>query len=155
MKIIQSLFIVLLTCILSACTADPNASQLYKQEKPLEAEIILPEPFEVTNAATIKVNLTQDGEKVETPDYVHFEIWKRDGTVKYEMTEAHNDGNGQFSLTNSFESEGLYYVQVHASNEGSIIMPTKQFIVGHLSESDKQALQADAPVTGEHSGGHH
>ncbi|BDH60358.1 hypothetical protein MTP04_04880 [Lysinibacillus sp. PLM2] len=155
MKFIQSLLIILLTCILSACTADPNARQLYKQEIPLEAEIILPEPFETTNAATIKVNLTQDGEKVETPDYVHFEIWKRDGTVKYGMTEARNDGDGQFSLTKGFESEGLYYVQVHASNNGSIIMPTKQFIVGQLSEGDKQALQADAPVTGGHSGGHH
>lgn len=156
MKKIQSLLIVLFACIiLSACSADPNASKHYVQESPLEAEIILPEPFEPTEAATIKVNLIQDGVKVENPDYVHLEIWKHDGTVNYSMTEAYNDGNGEFSLSKGFEREGLYYVQVHASNNGSIILPIKQFIVGELTESDKQALQFNVPNAGGSSGGHH
>nr|WP_106783071.1 FixH family protein [Lysinibacillus timonensis] len=155
-KKIQSIVIILFAClVLGACSADPNASQLYIQESPLEAEIILPEPFEPTEAATIQVNLTQNGVKVENPEYVHFEIWKRDGTANYGMTEAHNDGNGRFSLSHGFEREGLYYLQVHASYNGSIIMPTKQFIVGELSESDKQALLSDVPASGGHTGGHH
>lgn len=156
MKIIKSLLIVLFAFIcLSGCSSDPSASKLYKQETPLEAEVILPEPFEPTKAETIKVILTQDGEKVENPDYVHLEIWKQDGTVKYGMTEARNDGDGQYSLSRNFEREGLYYVQVHASYNDSIIMPTKQFIVGELSESDLQAIQSDAPSFGGSSSSHH
>ena len=140
---------------LSGCSLDPDAVKLYKQETPLEAEVIVPGLLEATEAATIQVILTQDGEKVETPDYVHLEIWKQDGTVNYGMKEAHNDGNGHYSLSRSFEKEGLYYVQVHASNNGSFIMPTKQFIVGELSESDLHALQSDAPDVSGSAGSHH
>ena len=156
MKNIQALVMGLfvLGCV-SGCSTDPKATELYKQETPLEAEIIVPELFEPTKAATIQVILTQDGEKVENPAYVHFEIWKQDGTVKYGMTEAHNDGNGHYSLSRNFEQEGLYYVQVHASNNDSIIMPTKQFIVGDLSESDLQALQSDAPNDSGSASSHH
>ena len=152
----QSLVIGLfIFCCVSGCSSDPNAVKLYKQETPLEAEIIVPEPFEPTTAATIQVILTQGGEKVENPAYVHLEIWKQDGTVKYGMTEAHNDGNGHYSLSKNFEQEGLYYVQVHASANDSIIMPTKQFIVGQLSESDLQALQLDEPNAAGDASSHH
>ncbi|WPK10918.1 FixH family protein [Lysinibacillus louembei] len=156
MNKIQFLLIILLTCyMISACSANPNASQLYKQETPLEAEIILPDLLEPTKAVTIKVNLTQNGDAVENPQYVHLKMWKQDGTVTYGMTEASNDGNGQFSLNMDFESEGLYYIQVHASNNDSIITPTKLLIVGELSESDKQALKSNAPIIGGESGAHH
>lgn len=156
MKIIKSLLIVLFTFIcLSGCSSDPSASNLYKQETPLEAEIIVPEPFKPIETGTIKVILTQDGEKVEKSEYAHLEIWKQDGTVKYGMTEAHNDGNGQYSLSKNFEREGLYYVQFHASYNDSIIMLTKQFIVGELSESDLQVIQSDAPSSGGSSNSHH
>ena len=150
--LVAGLFV--LGCV-SGCSPDPNATKLYKQESPLEAEVIVPELLEPTEDATIQVILTQDGERVEKPDYVHLEIWKRDGTVNFGMKEAHNDGDGQFSLSRNFEKEGLYYVQVHAGSNGSFIMPTKQFIVGELSESDLQALQSDAPNVSGSAGSHH
>ena len=156
MKIIKSLFIGLFVfSCLSGCSSDPSAYKLYKQETPLEAEIIVPEKFEPTKAESVKVILTQDGKKVEKPDYVHLEIWKQDGSVKYGMTEEHNDGNGRYSLSRNFEQEGLYYVQVHASYNDSIIMPTKQFVVGELSESDLHALQSDALNLAGSASSHH
>ena len=156
MRIAQLLVvsIFVLGCV-SGCSLDPNAKKLYKQETPLEAEVIVPELLEPTDDATIQVILTQNGERVDNPDYVHLEIWKQDGTVNYGMKEAHNDGDGQFSLSRNFEKEGLYYVQVHAGSNGSFIMPTKQFIVGELSESDLDALQSDAPNVSGSGGSHH
>ena len=156
MKKYQLLLIVLFSCIyLSGCSSDPQASQHYKQESPLEAAITVPEVYGPTTPTTISVVLTQNGEKVENPEYVHFEIWKQDGTAKYGMSEANNDGNGQYSLTKNFKEDGLYYVQVHASYNNSIIMPTKQFILGELSESDLLAIQSDAPSSDGNSHSHH
>lgn len=156
MNKIYCILAVLLTSVcLTACTADPEASRLYRQEAPLEAEIIVPAPLEAGKTEAIRVMLTQDGSSVEDPEFIHMEIWKRDGTVQYGMTEAHNDGQGQYSLSKKFENEGLYYVQVHAKYHDSLIMPTKQFIVGELSESDKQALQSDVPTAGGSAGKHH
>jgi len=57
------------------------------------------------------------------------------------MEPAENVGNGMYSLSKEFESDGLYYVKVHASSNGSIIMPQKQFIVGKLSKSELEFLQ--------------
>lgn len=156
MRIIQLLVVGLFVLgSVSGCSPDPNATKLYKQEIPLEAEVIVPELLEPTEDATIQVILTQNGERIENPDYVHLEIWKQDGTVNYGMKEAQNDGDGHYSLSRNFEQEGLYYVQVHASANGSIIMPTKQFIVGELSENDLQALQSDAPNVSGSAGSHH
>ena len=60
------------------------------------------------------------------------------------MEEANNLGNGTYSISKDFDSEGLYFVKVHAGNKGSIIMPRKQFVVGELSESDLDFLRKGA-----------
>ncbi|RBW68824.1 FixH family protein [Bacillus taeanensis] len=126
--------------LLSACSLKEDVSGLYKQETPIEAEIIIPEKFS-EGEETIKAVLTQSGKAVENAEFVHFEIWKQDGSVKYEMEQAEEEGDGTYSITKSFDSDGLYYVKVHARHNGSIIMPTKQFIIGELSSSELKFLQ--------------
>lgn len=127
--------------LLSACSLEKDAANQYKEETPLESEIIIPESFTANKQETIKVVLTQGGKRVRSADYVHFEIWKQDGSLKYSMEQAEAEGNGTYSLSKNFDSDGLYYIKVHASNDGSIIMPQKQFIVGKLSKSDLKILQ--------------
>lgn len=134
-------FIFLLGLMLSACSLKQDAAALYKQETPLELEIVIPETFSPHEQETIKAILTQSGRKVEGADYVHFEIRKQDGSIKYPMEQTVEEGNGVYSLRKSFDREGLYYVKVHASNDGSIIMPQKQFVVGDLSENELKFLQ--------------
>ncbi|MFP3918377.1 FixH family protein [Lysinibacillus telephonicus] len=143
-KNIFIIFILIISAVLSGCSLKPNVEKLYKEETPLEAEIIIPNNFSDNEKETIQVNLTQEGEKVKDADFVHFEIWKQDGTVKYYMEEANNLGNGTYSISKDFDSEGLYFVKVHAGNKGSIIMPRKQFVVGELSESDLDFLRKGA-----------
>lgn len=140
-KNISIFLIFTLSLLLSACSLKQDVASLYKQEAPLESQIIIPKSFSANKKETIKVILTQDDKRVKNPDYVHFEIWKQDGSVKYNMEPAENVGNGMYSLSKEFESDGLYYVKVHASSNGSIIMPQKQFIVGKLSKSELEFLQ--------------
>ncbi|MDQ0243260.1 hypothetical protein J2S09_000796 [Bacillus fengqiuensis] len=134
-------FIFTSSLLLSSCSLKQDAANLYKQETPLESEIIIPTSFSANKQETVKVILTQGGKKVEDPDYVHFKIWKQDGSVKYPMEQAEEVGNGMYRLSKDFSSEGLYYIKVHASSDGSIIMPQKQFVVGKLSEKELEFLQ--------------
>jgi hypothetical protein len=134
-------FVFILLFSLSACSLKEDVEELYEKETPLEAEIITPDSFSKNKEETIKVVLTQDSKIVENADYVHFEIWKQDGSVHYDMEQANENGKGTYSLSKSFDQDGLYFIQVHASSNGSIIIPQKQFIVGELSESEKEFLK--------------
>ncbi|WP_413303809.1 FixH family protein [Bacillus sp. 1P10SD] len=147
MKIIKYIFLLMiLSVFLSACSLRKDAADLYKKETPLKAEIVIPDSFSENKQETIKAILTQGGKKVERADFVHFEIWKQDGTLQYPMEEARNSGNGTYTLSKEFDKDGLYFIKLHAGNDGSIIMPQKQFIVGKLSKSELEFLQKDVPV---------
>ncbi|WP_057913820.1 FixH family protein [Peribacillus muralis] len=133
--------IFIFSILLCACSLEKDVTALYKEETPLEAEIIIPASFSANTQETIKAVLTQGGNKVENADFVHFKIWKHDGSLKYSMEQAEKEGNGTYTLSKSFDGDGLYYIKVHASNDGSIIMPQKQFVVGRLSESELKFLK--------------
>jgi hypothetical protein len=148
-------FIFVFSLLLSACSLKEDAADLYKKEKPLEADIMIPESFSDNGQETIQVVLTQDGKKVEGADFVHFEIWKQDGFLTYNMEQAEEAGNGTYMLSKELDSDGLYYIKVHASNDGSTIMPQKQFIVGELSKSELEFLQKDLPKQNENHEHHH
>lgn len=116
---------IMFVLFLTACSAKQDVTYLYKKETPIDVEIFTPETLSGTKMGTIRATVTQDGKPVENPDYVLFEIWKQDGTVRYEMEEAKNEGNGTYSLSKNFKNPGLYFIKVHTSNNGSIIMPKK------------------------------
>ncbi|WP_113883226.1 FixH family protein [Cytobacillus oceanisediminis] len=149
------IFMILLLSFLSACSLDKNAAELYKQETPLKLEIQTPDTFTAGERETIKATLTQDGKPAVHADFVHFEIWKLDGTVQYGMEEAVNEGSGVYSISKDFDKDGLYYVKVHAQQGDSLIMPQKQFIVGELSKSDMEFLQEGTGKQEAVQGHHH
>lgn len=140
---------------LSGCSLRQDAETLYKQEQPLQAEIFPPEAIAEDRTANITVFLTQNGEAVEQADYVHMVIGKQDGTVVYPMEEAVKEGEGLYSLRKQFRSDGLYYAEVHALSNGSVISPRIRFVVGELSESDKQLLEQGGTPPQGRSGHHH
>jgi hypothetical protein len=148
-------FIIIFSLLLSACSLEPDVDNLYKKENPLESEIVIPESFSENKQETIKVVLTQGGKKVEKADFVHFEIWNQDGSRHYSMQQAEEVGNGMYRLSKEFDRDGLYYIKVHASNDGSTIMPQKQFIVGDLSNSEIEFLQKGLQKQTVHHEHHH
>jgi hypothetical protein len=141
--------------LLGGCSLDENTEELYKIEQPLQAEIILPDSFAAGEDVQVRAVLTQNGKKVAGADYVHFEIWKRDGTVHFAMEEAADEGEGVYQLAKKFEQDGVYTIKVHASSAGSLIMPQKRFVVGELTEAELEELmkEGEAP-SGSHEGHH-
>jgi hypothetical protein len=154
MKSTIKYFSILFLCmLLGACTPKEDAAELYEQESPLQADITLPDDFS-GRGDLIKIELTQNNKTVENADFVHVEIWKGDGSFRNGMEEAENAGDGVYTFKKALTEEGLYYIKVHAGNNGSIIMPTLPFAVGELSKADVETLNDQTPAeSGDHS--HH
>jgi YtkA-like len=153
MKTTFKYFSILFLCmLLGACAPKEDAAKLYVQESPLQADITMPTDF--SGSDLIKIALTQDSKKVSDADFVHMEIWKGDGSFRDGMEEAENAGDGVYTFKKKLTEDGLYYIKVHAGNNGSTIMPTLPFAVGELSKADVEALNDQSPVeSGDHS--HH
>lgn len=131
--------------VLSACAVDSSASELYKQETPLQATLDFPEVVEAGEPITFEIGLTKQDSV--SPDFVHLELQKVDGTLSYGMQEAARLDDGTYELTTSVKEDGLYIARVHAQADGSTIFPAKQFIVGKLTEAEWAALyEGAAPV---------
>lgn len=152
--IVVPLFMLILL-FLKGCSTNEDIAKLYKQETPLEVDIFTPETYSPNTPSTIKAVLNQNGTLVDNADFVHFTIWNQEGSVQHPMQEAKAEGNGQYSISKNLEFEGLYFVQVHASSKGSVIMPQKQFIVGNLTESDIEFLKNKAPIEPKNQEKHH
>ncbi|WP_342048503.1 FixH family protein [Bacillus sp. OTU530] len=151
---VQFSILLLLSLFLGGCSLNKDVEKLYKTEAPLEVNIILPEQVSPNKPEMIKAVLTQDGKTIKHADFVHFEIWKKDGSVQYGMEPAKDDGNGTYSLSKVFNQEGLYVIKVHAGNQGSMVMPRKQFVVGQVSEEELNSLKESSPnQEGDHA--HH
>ncbi|TCI53766.1 hypothetical protein EVJ24_08745 [Exiguobacterium sp. SH1S21] len=130
---------------LSACAVNPDATEHYKQQTPLQATLDFPEVVEAGEPITFEIGLTKQGNVA--PDFVHLELQKADGTLSYGMQEAARLDDGTYELTTSVKEDGLYIARIHAQADGSTIFPAKQFIVGELTEAEWAALyEGAAPV---------
>ncbi|MFC0525460.1 FixH family protein [Pontibacillus salicampi] len=150
--VISFLFLCLL---LSACSLNENAVDLYEQQDPLIPDITLPATFSDNTEEEIKVTLTQNGSIIKEVDTVEIEIWKQDGTYHSGVKKAQLGSLGQYSVKAPFDKDGLYVVQIKASVEDKMIMPEQQIIVGELSKSDREYLQQQAPKPMQSHEGHH
>lgn len=113
-----------------------------EQPQMLEANIILPEAISPNEEVTLKVEVTQGDEIVEDAHEVMFEIWQ-DDKEKSEMIEAKHEGKGVYSITKSFEQDGIYHVQTHVTARDLHVMPTKRFVVGEVSEEEMSEVEQE------------
>lgn len=142
--IMKKVFLIaIIGFLLGGCSLKEDAAELYLQEQPLYAEVILPEIIKSEEQVPIKVILTQDGKKVEEVESVEFEIWKHDESLHATVEQPSELEEGTYGINKTFESDGLYYIKIHASKGDSIIMPQVQVVVGELSKSELEFLQKD------------
>lgn len=141
--------------LLSGCALRGDAADLYKKETPLQVEVNVPEEIAAGSEVPLEATLKQNGELVKQADYVHFEVLNQDGSVHQPMEEAIETGDGVYSLPVEFVKDGLYSFVVHAGNNGSLVSPQHQFIVGELSDTEAENLKEGTPPEKEGSGSHH
>lgn len=147
--------VLLSVLLLSACSASPEAADRYVKEIPLMAEVNIPDVLSVQQPETIEIILTQDGKRVPGADFVHYELWSHDGSLRDPMTDAVEVGDGVYTVTKTFVKEGLYFIKLHSGNNGSIIIPQKPFAVGKLSEAELAYLEAGTLTFQEGTAEHH
>lgn len=140
--------------VLSACSVRSDAADMYKQENPLHVKIVMPGSISSDEEITAKVRLTAAGDPLGRADFVHYEIQKQDGSIRLPMEEAEFVEDGIYELQFHVEEEGLYYLDIHAGNAGSIANPRRQFIVGELSAEELEALK-EGPVQEQNTSGQH
>lgn len=146
--------IVIISLLLGGCSLKEDAAELYLQEQPLHAEVVLPKIITSGEQVPIKVILTQEGKKVEEVDSVELEIWKHDAThATIEQPDKLEEGT--YGINKTFDHDGLYYINIHASKGGAIIMPQVQIVVGELSKIELEYLQKDVREKEESHDHHH
>jgi hypothetical protein len=148
------LLFIWIVLLLSGCSLKEDVAELYTKENPLHAELVLPDTISTEELVPIHVILTQNGKQVKDVDFIHFEIWKHeDAQHTHEQPNLYEDGT--YGLNKTFDSDGLYYIKIHASHNGSTIMPKAQMVVGELSDSELEYLQKDLPEQEEIHEHHH
>lgn len=146
------------TLFLTGCsvsTLNEEAVDYFKKESPLEVDIVVPEPILLNQPELFKVILKQNGEVVNGVNNVQFTIWKKDSSTPPKAIVAKYDEKGEYSVEKTFHEDGLYYVKVKATANGSKVMPTKQFIVGNLSKEELNQFKKDSSTPEQNHEGHH
>ncbi|MGI8387126.1 FixH family protein [Robertmurraya sp. P23] len=147
--------IAIIGLFLGGCSLKEDVAELYLQEQPLHTEVVLPDTITSQEQVPIKVILTQDGKKVEEIDSVEFEMWKHDDYLHATIEKPDKLEEGIYGINKTFDRDGLYYIKIHASKGGAIIIPQVQIVVGELSKSELEYLQKDVREKEEGHDHHH
>lgn len=145
-KKFKLLFILVAVTVLAACgngaapdqnTQDTKNNQEVAELLPLEVEILTEsDAFEPGEAGEIEAKVTQGDENVDDANEVVFEIWQDGHDDKSETFDGESVGEGVYSLTHTFEEDGIYYVIAHVTARDMHTMPKKEFVVGDVKANE-------------------
>ncbi|WP_404461228.1 FixH family protein [Sutcliffiella horikoshii] len=152
------LVVVPLLLLLVGCTSAPEEETSLEI---VEVEITLPEKVKEEEKVAVKTLVTQGEEKVEDAKEVQIEIWNVEkGKENSELLNAEHVGDGVYEVKHSFGEKGVYRVQSHVTARDMHVMPTKQLVVGDMSQEEIDAILESEVEEEEHgdsedSGHHH
>ncbi|GAE32602.1 hypothetical protein JCM9152_4141 [Halalkalibacter hemicellulosilyticusJCM 9152] len=120
----------------------------------VEVDIMLPEivPGE---EVILQTKVTQGNENVDDAEEVEFEVWKHGKKDESDMISGEHQGDGIYEISYTFVDDGVYNVTSHVTARGMHVMPTKQVIVGDVSEEELQQLEEDDAQDEENEHEHH
>ncbi|GIN92103.1 hypothetical protein J6TS1_41410 [Siminovitchia terrae] len=147
-KRLWPIMIGLFVLVLAACGKTGNEVEEVKEDdlpKSIDAELEVQETANVGEAVPFKVTVTQGDEKVADADEVEFEIWEEENKEDSEMIKSKNNKDGTYEAEKSFDTDGVYIVQVHVTARGLHTMPKKTVTVG----------EGTADEEGDHDHGEH
>lgn len=147
------LIVVPFLLLLVGCTSAPE------EETSLEivqVEIQFPEKVDEGEEVVVKTLVTQGEEKVEDAQEVQIEIWNVEkGKENSLLLDAEHVGDGVYEVKHSFKENGVYRVQSHVTARDMHVMPTKQLVVGDLSQEEIDAIMESEVEEEAHNGGDH
>ncbi|WP_404431410.1 FixH family protein [Sutcliffiella horikoshii] len=152
------LVVVPFSLLLVGCTSAPEEETSLEI---VEVEITLPEKVKEEEKVAVRTLVTQGEEKVEDAKEVQIEIWNvEEGKENSELLDAEHVGDGVYEVKHSFEEKGVYRVQSHVTARDMHVMPTKQLVVGDMSQEEIDAILESEVEEEEHgdsgdSGHHH
>lgn len=133
-------FMFIIIVILSGCLEKRDETQLYKQESPLLINLDLPESLDVNQLETFAFSLLQNGHPLKEVERLEVQIWNEIESIHYTIDEF-DYKEEQFMFSQTFKEDGIYYLKINATNNGSTIFPTSQLIIGDLSKEEILLLQ--------------
>ncbi|KAB2496108.1 hypothetical protein A3863_10640 [Priestia endophytica] len=147
-----SSFVIIL--LLSACSVDSDAAKLYRQSEKMKAVIVIPKTVNPNEEVDLKVEVTKEDKKVEKLESMNIEIWKKGNEENKKVIEGKRTAKGTYEVVNTFSEDGIYYVKADVRTKDLHIMPTKQMIVGELSEEEAKSLEPEKEKEDNHHSHH-
>ncbi|WP_332694385.1 FixH family protein [Halalkalibacter lacteus] len=142
--------------VLTACTVNTQESDdVQGMLEVVTVDIFIPETIPSQEEVMLQIKVNQGDEDVEDAQDVEFEIWKHHERDEGEMIAGVHQGEGIYQITHTFKKDGIYFVQTHVTARDMHVMPTKQIIVGDVSEEELESLKDDAVQTESGGPGHH
>jgi hypothetical protein len=147
-----SSFVIIL--LLSSCSVDSDAAKLYRQSEKMKAVIVIPKTVNPNEEVGLKVEVTKEDKKVEKLESMNVEIWKKGNEENKKVIEGKRTAKGTYEVVNTFSEDGIYYVKADVRTKDLHIMPTKQMIVGELSEKEAKSLEPEKEKEDNHHSHH-
>ncbi len=147
------LVVVPLFLLLVGCTSAPEEKTSLEIVK---VEMQFPESVDEAEEVVVRTLVTQGEENVEDAQEVQIEIWNVEkGKENSVLVDAEHVGDGVYEVKHSFEAKGVYRVQSHVTARDMHVMPTKQLVVGDMSQEEIDAIMESEEEKENHDDGDH
>ncbi|CAG9619952.1 FixH family protein [Sutcliffiella rhizosphaerae] len=151
------LLLIPIWLLLLGCTSAPEENTMLEI---VEVEIDLPSNVNEGETLHIRSHITHGEENVEDAQEVQLEIWNvEEGKEASELLDAEHVGDGNYEGIYSFGKKGIYRVQSHVTARDMHVMPTKQVVVGDLTDEEIETILENEQTVGEgnhgSNGSHH
>lgn len=130
-RIVLMITVIVLGVIAAACGNNEEETLKAPPElHTLEVDLTVTNEVQVDEEVDMSTLVTYGDRKVADADEVVYEVWEEGKKSESTMIDSKNAGDGVYTATTSFETDGLYHIQVHVTAEGQHSMPIEQVTVG-------------------------
>lgn len=148
MKLLKtSILLLILPLALVACGGDNNINNVPPHRaipQMIDVQIYTESEHLISGVPVeIKAKVTLEGENVENADEVEFEIWAGEDKDNSYYVEGVHEGEGVYSVTETFEEDGIYYAISHVTLREMHNMPRLMLVVGDVPDVDPNQQQEE------------
>lgn len=137
-KLVVITGLVSLLFLFVACgNDDEQANDKQDELLALEVDFIVPETAEVGEDVQLEAIVTYGDDNVTDASQMDFEIWERGKEDESETIEADNHEDGTYTITYTFEQDGIYEMYAHTTAHQLHTMPKREITVGEGGEYDE------------------